>query len=196
MALLFGLTAAPASQPGSALVGQVVSVIIALWVAALPGLEICMKQTLATSVAIAAIVKLGIAHPPAAAVTMAFASSDTLGWLNLATLLLGNLLAILVATVINDLNSKRQHPTCWGVQWCCDFFLGFFPPKSADPALDSSNHKTKELPPKSKPAAAATVIVKKVLEKPPSPCENEESCLVEMEKPAKRHAGAIEEIEC
>ena len=39
-------------------------------------------------------------------------------------MLAGNLLAILCATVINDLNNRRQYPTSWGFRYWQKHFFG------------------------------------------------------------------------
>lgn len=112
--LLYGLTAAPASQPRNILIGQAVSMSIALAISRFESMSSWMQESVASSLAIAAMVKLGITHPPAGASALLFATGQY-GWDNMAWVLLGNFVAIVVATFINNLSDKRQYPTYWGL---------------------------------------------------------------------------------
>jgi CBS-domain-containing membrane protein len=49
-----------------------------------------MKQSLSTALAVAAMAKLGVVHPPAGAAALIFASGGNFTWTNLATMLVGN----------------------------------------------------------------------------------------------------------
>lgn len=114
--LLYGLTAAPASQPWNALLGQTLSISIALVISYADSVEIWIRQSLATAIAVASMVGLGITHPPAGASALIF-SSGSLGWGNMAFTLVGNAIAIGMATFLNNVSSKRQYPTFWGLQY-------------------------------------------------------------------------------
>ena len=62
----YGLTAAPASQPRNAIVGQAVSLVIAQVIGTKADfMEVWLKQSVATSLSIAFMAKLGAIHPPA-----------------------------------------------------------------------------------------------------------------------------------
>ena len=114
MTLQFGLTAAPASQPRSIIFGQAISITIALGVSNLDKwLTMYIRQSLATAIAIAVMAKLGVTHPPAGASALLFSSGDW-SWDNMGLMLIGNAMAIFVATICNNLNDKRQYPTFWG----------------------------------------------------------------------------------
>ena len=113
MTLLYGLTAAPASQPRNALVGQGISMSIAIGISKLP-IEAWVQQSLATSLAVTCMVKLGITHPPAGAAALLFATGNH-GWYSALACLVGNVLAVGAATLINDINLERQYPTFWGI---------------------------------------------------------------------------------
>ena len=119
MTLLYGLTAAPASQPRNALVGQSLYMSIAIGISKLP-LEDWIQQSLATALAVTAMVKLGVTHPPAGAAALLFATGKH-GWYSVLACLMGNVLAVGAATLINDSNPERQYPTFWGVSLLCDW---------------------------------------------------------------------------
>jgi len=112
MTLQYSLTAAPASQPRNAILGQAISVSIAIGMAH-TRLEQNVKKALATSLAIMCMARLGVTHPPAGAAALIFAGGGY-SWAHLGIMLSGNILAILSATLINDMNVKRQYPTFWG----------------------------------------------------------------------------------
>jgi len=121
MTLIYGLTAAPASQPRNALLGQTLSVGLALILQAIPRgvfwtLE--TRQSVTTALAVALMVKTGLTHPPAGAAALIFSSSDTDSWewSHLGVLLMGNAIAIGVGAFINNISDTRQYPTFWGVR--------------------------------------------------------------------------------
>ena len=116
--LLFGLTAAPASQPRNAMMGQTVAVGIVLLLRYIPGWEnmsLEWRASLSTALAVAAMVRLGLTHPPAGAASFLFAlAPKTLRGSHMGVLLLGNLICIGMATLLNNWSDRRQYPTFWG----------------------------------------------------------------------------------
>lgn len=116
--LLFGLTAAPASQPRNAMLGQSVSIGIVLLLQYIPGweeMQLEWRASLSTALAVAAMVRLGLTHPPAGAAAFLFAlAPKVLRGSHLGVLLLCNLICIGMATVLNNLSDRRQYPTFWG----------------------------------------------------------------------------------
>ena len=118
LTLLYGLTAAPASQPRNAIMAQAVSVALALGFN-YTDMPSWIKQSLATSLAIGTMCKFGIIHPPAAASCLAF-SHSRLSWGNYGSILIATAILIFVSTLFNNLNLKRQYPTFWGVGFIID----------------------------------------------------------------------------
>lgn len=112
--LQFGLTQAPAAQPRNCLIGQTLSIFIALTVSILPFLPIWLKQALATSMAIGVMTRCGVTHPPAGASAFLFASGQ-FGITHFLLLLGGNMIAILVGSVLNNTSEKRQYPTYYAM---------------------------------------------------------------------------------
>jgi CBS-domain-containing membrane protein len=117
MTLLYGLTAAPAAQPRNAILGQSLSLTIAIGVGRVSMLSLWIRQSLAASLAIGAMVKFGVTHPPAGAAAMIFATG-AYGWGNLLFVLLGTALSTVVATIVNNSSHARQYPTYWGFPPC------------------------------------------------------------------------------
>ena len=109
MALEFGLTAAPASQPRSAFYGQMVSGAISLGFTYIP-MASWLRQAIASSLAIALMGKLGVLHPPAGAASILLASGQ-FGWRHYGLLLAATILSLVPAVLINNASMKRQYPT-------------------------------------------------------------------------------------
>jgi hypothetical protein len=117
--LLYGLTAAPASQPRNAVMGQTVSIGIALLLPYIPRwdeMSLEWRAALTTALAVAAMVRLGLTHPPAGAAALLFALAPQ-RWQgsHLAILLVSNVIAVGMATILNNISDTRQYPTFWGL---------------------------------------------------------------------------------
>lgn len=119
MTLQYGLTAAPESQPPNIILGQVISLAIAIGVGSIDGLDLWLRQSLATALAVTSMVKLGLTHPPAGAAALIFVGGSN-SWGNLAMMLVGNCIAIATSTLINNVNEKRQYPMLRGSRWAYD----------------------------------------------------------------------------
>lgn len=116
LTLQFSLTAAPASQPRNALYGQLLSLSLAVLgrhhlAGVLPNR---LLVPLIAALAIATMTKLGIPHPPAAAAVIAlFAQPNGFNVLTALLVFVGNLVAVCLAILINNLSDKRQYPVYW-----------------------------------------------------------------------------------
>jgi len=122
LTLQFALTAAPAAQPRNSIYGFALSLVISLlckfllfelafvpqWIAAVIGV----------SLAIGGMAKAGVVHPPGGAAALIFAMSENsiAKDLSLAGILLcADLVAIFMATLINNLSDTRQYPMYWSI---------------------------------------------------------------------------------
>lgn len=124
MTLQFALPAAPVSQPRNVVFGNLASGIVAVSFsyvddALLPG---WLRVAVVPASAIALMAYLGVLHPPAGAASLIFAGHGSLNGSQMANsrwyflvcpLLVGNLICIVMATLINNLNHTRQYPTYW-----------------------------------------------------------------------------------
>ena len=114
--LMYGLSAAPASQPRNAVMGQAVAGAISLAFTYIPesSLPVWLRIVIGPAFAIGAMVKLGIAHPPAGAHSVLYASGRyNFGFYGLVVI--STAISVIPATMINNMSSKRQYPTYWGV---------------------------------------------------------------------------------
>jgi len=116
--LLYGLTAAPASQPRNAILGQTMSITIALllqYIPLGPVWTVEIRGSLAAALAISAMTKTGLTHPPAGAAAVIMSQSNSWNWCHLGVMIAGNVVAVLVAAVVNNFSDSRQYPTYWGL---------------------------------------------------------------------------------
>ena len=77
-----------------------------------------MRVALAPALAIGAMARMGLTHPPAGAAAVIFSAGgampESVGWMFLVLpLLVGNTICILVATAWNNLKTTRQYPSYW-----------------------------------------------------------------------------------
>eukprot|EP00545_Synedropsis_sp_CCMP1620_P002554 CAMPEP_0119005940 /NCGR_PEP_ID=MMETSP1176-20130426/2019_1 /TAXON_ID=265551 /ORGANISM="Synedropsis recta cf, Strain CCMP1620" /LENGTH=501 /DNA_ID=CAMNT_0006957803 /DNA_START=40 /DNA_END=1541 /DNA_ORIENTATION=+ len=126
--LHYALTAAPASQPRNAMMGQLVALTFGVAISK-SGLEKWMKMSLAPAVTVLITTKFGIVHPPAGATAVIFAGSATLSWTQMGTFLLAYFIVICCSIFFNNLNDKRQYPTYWGVASLKEFIVGLLKKK-------------------------------------------------------------------
>ena len=115
MTLQYGLTAAPAAQPRSAILGQVVAGAVALPLTYIPEyiLAVWLRRVIAPAIAIGVMVKLGVTHPPAGAHAIVYASGNY-NFAFYALVVLGAVVSTIPATLVNNMSRKRQYPTFWG----------------------------------------------------------------------------------
>ena len=120
MTLQYGLTAAPASQPRNAILGQAVAGAVSLASTYIPEsiLAIWLRRAVGPAVAIGVMVKCGVTHPPAGAHAVLYASGKyNFGFY--ALVVFSTVISVIPATVVNNLSVKRQYPTYWGVTPNC-----------------------------------------------------------------------------
>ena len=115
MTLRYGLTSAPASQPRNAILGQALAGAVSLSFTYIPEemLPTWIRRAVAPSFAITAMVKFGVPHPPAGAHSVIYASGDY-GWRFYLLVVLGSILSVIPATLVNNLSTKRAYPIFWG----------------------------------------------------------------------------------
>ena len=123
---------APAAQPRNVIYGQITATSIALLLSSIleDRVHKYIKVSLATAIAIATKVVLGIAHPPAGATALIVASGDFDSKL-LPPVILSNLIAVILSTFINNLSEKRQYPTYlhFGESYLSRVFFGCCAPE-------------------------------------------------------------------
>ena len=115
MTLQYGLTAAPASQPRNAIMGQAVAGAVSLAFTYIPEeiLATWLRRAVGPAVGIGVMVKCGFTHPPAGAHAVLYASGQfNFGFY--ALVVLSTVISVIPATVVNNLSIKRQYPTYWG----------------------------------------------------------------------------------
>lgn len=114
--LMYGLSAAPASQPRNAILGQAVAGAVSLAFTYIPEhlLPVWVRAAVGPAFAIGTMVKLGLVHPPAGAHSVVYASGKyNFGFY--ALVVLSTALSVIPATIVNNMSRKRQYPTYWGI---------------------------------------------------------------------------------
>ncbi|TFE23493.1 HPP family protein [Cohnella luojiensis] len=110
--LAFGLWDAPLSQPRNIIGGHFISTLVGLLCFHLFGQSIWVLAV-AVGLAIGLMMLSKTTHPPAGADPLVVILSGS-GWSFLiAPVLIGSVLIVLVALVINNLDKKRRYPTFW-----------------------------------------------------------------------------------
>ena len=120
MTLMYALPSAPASQPRNAILGEAVAGSVAMAFSYLP-LPQWFRRALCPALGISAMTALGVVHPPAGAHATVWADAQH-DWYFFAIVVLGAIVSVLPATIINNLSTKRQYPMYWGYlpKWCYD----------------------------------------------------------------------------
>ncbi|WP_274365148.1 HPP family protein [Paenibacillus thermotolerans] len=110
--LAFGVWDAPLSQPRNIVGGHLVSTFVGLFMYHVFG-QAAWVLALAVGLSILATMLTKTTHPPAGAdpIVVILAGS---GWIFLiAPVLLGSILIVLIALIVNNLDVKRKYPTFW-----------------------------------------------------------------------------------
>ena len=113
MILQFGLSTVPAAQPYNILFGQMTAALISMFISYLSPFELPAKISLSFSISCSIMVALGFTHPPAGAAAVIF-SARKYTWASCGLLLLGNVIAIIMSTILNNLHKNRHYPAYWG----------------------------------------------------------------------------------
>ncbi|BFT75006.1 HPP family protein [Paenibacillus sp. P36] len=110
--LAFGLWDAPLSQPRNIIGGHLISTLIGLICFHLFGRSVWV-MAIAVGLAIGLMMLSKTTHPPAGADPLVVILSGS-SWSFLITpVLIGSVLIVVVALIINNLDKKRRYPTFW-----------------------------------------------------------------------------------
>ena len=115
VALLYGLHSAPSSQPRNVFYGQIVAGGLAMLSNYFPEwLPRWIRVAIGPSLGIAAMTRLGVLHPPAAANAVTYVSRGRVDWPGYGIVVACTAVAVLPAILINNLSHRRQYPIYWG----------------------------------------------------------------------------------
>ena len=112
--LLFGLTAAPPSQPRNAIYGSVIAGCTGLLLSTFSGNLHILRIPLATSITVSIMGRAGVIHPPAGALAIIM-SSGKYHWGTLLSYILTIIPVIAISVVVNNMNEKRKYPQYWNM---------------------------------------------------------------------------------
>lgn len=112
---IYGLTNAPASQPRNGLLAVSIAGIIAVGSTYIPveTIPIWIRIALVPAITISATLGLGLPHPPAGAITIAFCSQEEPDWHGLLFLLFGYTVVITVGVILVNARDDKTYPQYW-----------------------------------------------------------------------------------
>jgi hypothetical protein len=114
MTLQYNLTQAPAAQPYNIILGEIVSMSIALlsYYVLVDSVPSWFLSAFAPGLAIGVMAKLGFTHPPAGAQAVLF-SQKKYNFVSFIIVLFACFISLIPAILINNLSRKRHYPTFW-----------------------------------------------------------------------------------
>ena len=112
--LIFGLTAAPPSQPRNAIYGTAIAGCTGLFVSIFPGNLHIFRIPLATCITVSLMGRAGVIHPPGGALAIIMASGKY-HWGSILSYMLTLVPVIAISIVINNMNEKRKYPQYWNM---------------------------------------------------------------------------------
>ena len=110
--LLYGLTAAPPSQPRNAIYGSAIAGCTGLTLSYMPNEFSDLRASLAAGIAISLQARTGYIHPPGGALAIIL-SGGKFHWGTILLYLISSSVMILCSMLINNMNEKRKYPQYW-----------------------------------------------------------------------------------
>lgn len=110
--LAFGIWDAPLSQPRNIIGGHVISTLVGLLCFHLFGQSIWVMAT-AVGLSIGLMMLSKTTHPPAGADPLVVILSGSSWTFLLTPVLIGSVLIVVLALLINNMDKKRKYPTFW-----------------------------------------------------------------------------------
>jgi len=125
--MVYALTASPAAQPGSILLGRTLSMFVGMTFALIPigatdedefhtplG---WFRYSGAVAAATSLMAKAGVPHPPGGSLSVLFLQyqwEEIITYQKIGILILQDSIFVLIASILNNLNSSKAYPTYWG----------------------------------------------------------------------------------
>ena len=121
LCIVYALTPAPVGQPRQILAAHLWNMLVGLAVRGLPGgaaAPSLWRPALAVSLGVSGQAYLGVLHPPATGLSLAFASDLTWTWTTLVAVCVANGVVVVMAMAYLNLSEKKQFPLYWlGFGW-------------------------------------------------------------------------------
>jgi len=134
LCIVFALTPAPVGQPRQIVLAHVWNIVVGLVCRQIPdgdlgdfmevsgagpgGMPLIWKQSLAVALGVSGQARLGILHPPATALSYAFAASQDWRWSTIGLVMLADFIVVIMSMMILNLSEKQQYPLFWlGIGW-------------------------------------------------------------------------------
>jgi len=110
--LIYGAPAGPFAQPRNVILGHILSATVGVGIYALFGLT-WWSATLATALAIVAMLFTKTTHPPAGATAMIAVLTKASPAFILTPVAIGAMILVLIGLIVNNISSKRSYPNYW-----------------------------------------------------------------------------------
>ncbi|KAL7466495.1 hypothetical protein ACHAXS_006793 [Conticribra weissflogii] len=144
LCILFALTPAPVGQPRQVYLAHLWNMLVGMALRQIPsgdftyflefteaapgaayGLPLIWKQALAVALGVSGQAFIGILHPPASGLSMAFASSDKWTWGTMLSVMAADTFMVAFAIGYINLAEKKQYPLYWlGLGWRANVRMG------------------------------------------------------------------------
>ncbi|KAK1737536.1 HPP family transmembrane protein [Skeletonema marinoi] len=137
MCIVFALSSAPVGQPRQIIGAHIINALVGLAFQQIPstpamdnfsdfaklppgqrGMPLFWKESFAVGVGVSLQAWLGVMHPPATGLAFSFANTDRYQLSNLVVVMLADVMLIVLATVLLNLQKNKQYPIFWfGMNW-------------------------------------------------------------------------------
>mmetsp|Transcript_16360 Transcript_16360/g.34538 ORF Transcript_16360/g.34538 Transcript_16360/m.34538 type:complete len:568 (+) Transcript_16360:399-2102(+) len=144
LCILFALTPAPVGQPRQIYLAHIWNILVGMALRQIPsgdftfffqfadappgaeyGLPLTWKQALAVAFGVSGQAFIGILHPPATGLSLAFASSDKWSWGTMLSVMAADTFMVVFAICYINLAEKIQYPLYWlGLGWRANDRMG------------------------------------------------------------------------
>ena len=112
LCILFALTPAPVGQPRQILAGHLWNMLVGLACRPIPG-ALPWKQALAVALGISGQAFIGVIHPPATSLSLAFASDPQWTFTTLTAVCAADVVVVIISMVYLNLSETKQFPLYW-----------------------------------------------------------------------------------
>jgi len=128
--MIYALTASPAAQPRSIILGHGISMCVGMTFAHIPGnnpnlgegdpfdsIRDLLRLSASVSISTTLMAIAGVAHPPGGAISLIFLRYKWNQWKSIqkfGIILIQDMILIILASIFNNLHSAKSYPTYWG----------------------------------------------------------------------------------
>lgn len=117
LCIMYALTPAPVGQPPQIIAAHLWNMLVGMACRQIPSPQI-WKQALAVALGVSGQGFLGILHPPATGLSLAFVSDPMWTWTTLVAVCLADCVIVVISVLYLNLSERKQFPLYWlGLSW-------------------------------------------------------------------------------